>query len=182
MNNNINIYLTDLKDLKNLPDFSELNSTKFKSTDETKGKYKIIEKMKIEKNEKKKVEENFLNYLIDEKINYANFEKIKNHYQEILINNYKKYNSNCVKIKKLKEKNKEYLSLFNNILVENFYISNQDIINYYNIEIEKIKKIIKIKEHELKCYNHLYSRTYKHNYLISIKLEEENKIKCSSSF
>ena len=177
MNNNINIYLTDLKDLKNLPDFSELNSTKFKSTDETKGKYKIIEKMKIEKNEKKKVEENFLNYLIDEKINYANFEKIKNHYQEILINNYNKYNSNCVKIKKLKEKNKEYLSLFNNILVENFYISNQDIINYYNIEIEKIKKIIKIKEHELKCYNHLYSRTYKHNYLISTKLEEENKIK-----
>jgi hypothetical protein len=54
MNNDKNIYLTDLKDLKNLPDFSELNSTKFKSTDETKGKYKIIEKMKIEKNEKKK--------------------------------------------------------------------------------------------------------------------------------
>ena len=177
MNNDKNIYLTDLKDLKNLPDFSELNSTKFKSTDETKGKYKIIQKMKIEKNEKKKIEENFLNYLIEEKINYANFEKIKNHYQEILINNYNKYNSNCVKIKKLKEKNEEYLSLFNKILVENFYISNQDIINYYNIEIEKIKKIIKIKEHELKCYNHLYSRTYKHNYLISNKLEEENKIK-----
>ena len=177
MNNDKNIYLTDLKDLKNLPDFSELNSTKFKSTDETKGKYKIIQKMKIEKNEKKKIEENFLNYLIEEKINYANFEKIKNHYQEILINNYNKYNSNCVKIKKLKEKNEEYLSLFNKILVENFYISNQDIINYYNIEIEKIKKIIKIKEHELKCYNHLYTRTYKHNYLISNKLEEENKIK-----
>ncbi len=177
MNNDKNIYLTDLKDLKNLPDFSELNSTKFKSTDETKGKYKIIQKMKIEKNEKKKNEENFLNYLIEEKINYANFEKIKNHYQEILINNYNKYNSNCVKIKKLKEKNEEYLSLFNKILVENFYISNQDIIDYYNIEIEKKKKIIKIKEHELKCYNHLYTRTYKHNYLISNKLEEENKIK-----
>ena len=59
MNNDKNIYLTDLKDLKNLPDFSELNSTKFKSTDETKGKYKIIQKMKIEKNEKKKLKKIF---------------------------------------------------------------------------------------------------------------------------
>ena len=175
--NNEKIYLTDLKDVKNLPEISELNSTKFKSTDETKGKYKIIEKLEKEKNEKKKNEENFLNYLIDEKINYANFEKIKNHYQDILINNYNKYNSNCIKIQKLKEKNKEYSTIFNKILVENFYISNKDIINYYDIEIEKLKKIIKIKEHELKCYNHLYSRTYKHNYLISKRLEEENKIK-----
>ena len=41
MNNEKYLYLTDLKDVKNLPDNSELNSTKFKSTVETKGKYKI---------------------------------------------------------------------------------------------------------------------------------------------
>ncbi len=129
---------------------------------------------KSKSSEQVKIKENLLNYLIKEKEQYLNFEKIENYYQEKLQNFIKKYNynSNLIKQKKVEEKklNDQFtITLINNMICFKNFNDNYDKI------IDKIKRKILIKTLELDCYNHIYQRTYKTNYLIVKRLDDERE-------
>ena len=131
-------------------------------------------------NYEKELKESFLDFLIQDKTNLAQFNKIENYYRDLFEKNLKKYNDNKNIIKKKKE-----------LLEELSYKLNEIILNSISFEKEKnkltqilileLKEKIKIKEIELEWYKHLHSRTYKTNFLISKRIQEEIKFESVSS-
>ena len=118
------------------------------------------------------IKENLFNFLINEKEKYLDFEKIEKYYQERFQNLIKKYNNNVNIIKKKKEEEKNLKNQFSILLINNLSYS-KTLNEYYENIIPIIKRKILIKKLELDSYNHIYQRTYKNNYLIVKRLDDE---------
>ena len=118
------------------------------------------------------IKENLFNFLINEKEKYLDFEKIEKYYQERFQNLIKKYNNNVNIIKKKKEEEKNLKNQFTILLINNLSYS-KTLNEYYENIIPIIKRKILIKKLELDSYNHIYQRTYKNNYLIVKRLDDE---------
>ena len=137
----------------------------------------LIEKIKSQNFKKNFIEEKFLDFLIHKNTKFADFSQIEQHYLEKTIKNMNQHNLNLIKINKLKKLDLNLSSNINKILLINLNtFENDSKIIKFNEEIEKYKKLIKLKNYELEVYNHIYSRTYKNNYLISKKIKEENEL------
>ena len=124
--------------------------------------------------EEKLVKENLINYLINEKEQFINMKTIEKHYYNNIINLHKKHNQNLLIIKRKKEEEKQLNDKCNLLLIENISYP-KTLINYYDELIKIIKRNILLKKHELDCYIHIYRRTYKMNYLLSKRLDDERE-------
>ena len=173
MNENNKFYLTEIKNKK------QRNNNKIIINNLlTKTNYnELVEKIKSQEYKKNLIEEKFLDFLIHKNTKFADFSQIEQHYLENSIKNMNQHNLNLIKIKKLKDLDSNLSSNINKILLNNLNVFENDFtIIKFNEEIEKYKKLIKLKEYELEVYNHVYSRTYKNNYLISKKINEQNQL------
>lgn len=122
------------------------------------------------------VQEKFLSYLINEKTYFADFEKIKQHYQDRIIENYKNYNRNNDIIREKKKEHQDIINAINQELLKHLQLKHEDLTNLYDNEINALKAKIRLREHELDCYNNSYKRLYKTNYLLKKRYEEIMKI------
>ena len=136
-------------------------------------KSKSVEKKKYftEKYEKD-LKETFLDFLIHEKESFADFNKIENYYKKKLIKNCNKYNENKSIISEKKNIEKQLSFELNEIIINTLVFEEKTNELTENL-MNEIKNQIKIKEIELKWYKNLYSRTYKTNFLLSKRLENE---------
>ena len=124
---------------------------------------------------KELLNDNYLEFIIHEKIKYADMDKITEYYSQKIKSKLKMYNDNEILIeKKKKELNELNMSIYSN-LVKNIkcedFTSNEE---FYNKEIEEIKKEIKHKEHVIEIYKDIYNQSYKLNFKLTKKLDKEN--------
>ena len=123
--------------------------------------------------------EEFLTFLIHEKTQFADLALIEQHYSKLIEKNYNTYNINKIIIK---HKHNELQNVTYDITKTLFTYMNVNECNQleeYDKEIEKLKRDIKIKQLENISYKHIYNRTYKTNYLLANRYQDEiqyNKI------
>ena len=173
MNENNNFYLTEIKSKNQRNNNNIIINNLISKTNYN----ELIEKIKSQNFKKNFIEEKFLDFLIHKNTKFADFSQIEQHYLEKTIKNMNQHNLNLIKIKKLNQLDLNLSSNINKILLINLNTFENDLtIIKFNEEIEKYKKLIKLKNYELEVYNHIYSRTYKNNYLISKKIKEENEL------
>ena len=153
-------------------------SNKLKSTNESSelsNKERRNEKSEKELKEKGKIMENFFDFLINENPNYADFDKVIEYYENKLRNNERIFNQNLDIIKTKKIENEKIQKHIYDIILNNVKLTNPDIDLYYQNLIEKYKKEITLTQHELEVYKNTFNDIYKSNYLLSARLENENK-------
>ena len=153
-------------------------SNKLKSTNESSelsNKERRNEKCEKELKEKGKIMENFFDFLINENPNYADFDKVIEYYENKLRNNERIFNQNLDIIKTKKIENEKIQKHIYDIILNNVKLTNPDIDLYYQNLIEKYKKEITLTQHELEVYKNTFNDIYKSNYLLSARLENENK-------
>ena len=176
-----NLYKTEL------PNFSPSSKSKNslpKSTNTRNRKLKI-NKLLSRKDLNEKIQnislnrqllsEKYLDFIIKEKLNYADVDKITNYYSKKIEQYKQKYDENQNLIIKKKEELKDlnmalYTSLVNHIkfeTTENVDVEQVD-------DIEKTKKEIKAKEHQIEIFKDLYNQSYKINLDLSNKFFLEN--------
>ena len=173
MNENNNFYLTEIKSKNQRNNNNIIINNLISKTNYN----ELIEKIKSQNFKNNFIEENFLDFLIQKNTKFADFSQIEQHYLEKTIKNMNQHNLNLIKIKKLKQLDLNLSSNINKILLINLNTFENDLtIIKFNEEIEKYKKLIKLKKYELEVYNNIYRRTYKNNYLISKKIKEENEL------
>ena len=120
-----------------------------------------------------KFKENFLDYIIHEKTQFADLASIEAHYSNLLISNYHRHNANKLLIKHKKQHVHALSQEITKTLLENFYPIENNELCTYEAQIANLKREIKKKEVEYSSYKHMYSRSYKTNYLLSKRYEDE---------
>ena len=120
-----------------------------------------------------KFKENFLDYIIHEKTQFADLSSIEAHYSNLLISNYHKHNTNKLLIKHKKQQAHSLSQEITKTLLAYFYPIENNELNTYETQIANLKREIKKKEVEYNSYKHIYSRSYKTNYLLSKRYEDE---------
>ena len=133
----------------------------------------LISKITNESKTNQSIQENFLNFVILNNSQYADFTKIEEHYKQKLISINAKFNKNRECINKKKKEYSELLDQIGIELKQNYIIADDSYLAIYNEKINKIRYLIKVKEHEFECYKNIYSRVYKENYLMKKRLEQE---------
>ncbi len=128
--------------------------------------FEVNKDLKQKKSEYGKVKEGLLEFLIEEKANFADFDKIYEHYLKELKSNYRKYNENKLKIQKMQTEYNGIMLSIESKIVNNLSLTKTDL-SFYDYIINNLKKTIRLKEHELECYNNMHSRLYKTNYMIN---------------
>jgi hypothetical protein len=128
-----------------------------------------------------RTKKDFLDFLIQEETRFADLEKIETFYQNISINNFKKYNDNEKEVEKKKLELIKLQELIEQEIVNNLNLKKEDILGYYEKNVQSIKSKITKKEHDIECYLHSKERLYKANYLmkkrlaVELKFEESNE-------
>lgn len=120
-----------------------------------------------------KFKENFLDYIIHEKTQFADLSSIETHYSNLLISNYHKHNTNKLLIKHKKQQSHSLSQEMTKTLLEYFYPIENNELHKFEAQIAELKREIKKKEVEYNSYKHIYSRSYKTNYLLSKRYEDE---------
>lgn len=111
----------------------------------------------------KSTKSEFLEFLIHEETKFADLEKIENYYQSEMIKNYNYFNSRQNLIAKKKLELRQIEETIEQAIVSNVKIKEEDLVSYYDKQIEDLKQNIILKEHDLECYQHMYQRLYKAN-------------------
>ena len=157
----------NFKKLKKLPQKKQL--AKSSSAKEIQQKYKHQQTLAI------RLKQNFLDFLIQEQTNFANLDQVYSFYSERAIENRKRYNDNLIKIQKLKEEEDELHKVIYVEVLKNYPIQKTALETYYDSKISKLNSIVSIYNHNLDCYQNMYKRLYKANYLVKKRMEEEMK-------
>lgn len=138
-----------------------------------------MKEMKINSKEEKalaiRLKQNFLDFLIQDQTNFADLEQVQNFYSDRVLDNKRKYNDNLIRIKKLQEEDEQLsIDIFKEI-IKHYTIQKTTLDAYYDLKIDRLKEIVNMKNHNLECYQNMYKRLYKANYLVKKRLEEEMK-------
>ena len=176
-----NLYKTELKN------YNFTSSYKNKSPKSTKVKPKKIKinnllsrndlnkKIINESKNRKILSEHYLDFMIKEKLNYASVDKIISHYSNKIDEYKKKFDENQNIIKKKKEELKNMNMALYTTLVKNLqFYGKENEEEKPEDEIDKVKKEIQAKEHEIEVYKDLYNESYKLNLNLSNKYSMEN--------
>ena len=176
-----NLYKTELKN------YNFTSSYKNKSPKSTKVKPKKIKinnllsrndlnkKIINESKNRKILSENYLDFMIKEKLNYASVDKIISHYSNKIDEYKKKYDENQNIIKKKKEELKNMnMALYTTLVKYVQFYGKENEEEKPEDEIDKVKKEIQAKEHEIEVYKDLYNESYKLNLNLSNKYSMEN--------
>ncbi len=105
----------------------------------------------------------FLEFLIQEETNFADFQKVETFYQGLRIKNEKHFNANHEKIKRKKEELNFLDNQIEALLIKNLRFDLREKEKECEEQIFKLKDQIKIREHDLECYKHMYDRLYRTN-------------------
>jgi len=176
-----NLYKTELKN------YNFTSSYKNKSPKSTKIKPKKIKinnllsrndlnkKIINESKNRKILSENYLDFMIKEKLNYASVDKIISHYSNKIDEYKKKFdeNQNIIKKKKGELKNMN-MALYTTLVKYVQFYGKENEEEKPEDEIDKVKKEIQAKEHEIEVYKDLYNESYKLNLNLSNKYSMEN--------
>ena len=133
-----------------------------------------INKNLIEKSlNRELLNDNYLEFIIHEKIKYADVDKIIEYYSERINYKLKKYNQNEILIKKKKQELKNLnMEIYSNVVK---FVKLENIKDdYYDKEIDKTKKEINHKEHQIEIFQELYNNSYKLNFKLIKKLDKES--------
>jgi hypothetical protein len=122
-----------------------------------------------------KIKEDFLEYLIHEETRFADLEKIEDHYKHLAVKYFNKFNLNQNEVTRKMNKLKELEDTIAQKVLANVSMKKEDLITFYSNKIKETEIKIKIKSHDLECYQHMHERLYKSNYLIKKRLAEELK-------
>ena len=176
-----NLYKTELKN------YNFTSSYKNKSPKSTKVKPKKIKinnllsrndlnkKIINESKNRKILSENYLDFMIKEKLNYASVDKIISHYSNKIDEYKKKFDENQNIIKKKKEELKNMnMALYTTLVKYLQFYGKENEEEKPEDEIDKVKKEIQAKEHEIEVYKDLYNESYKLNLNLSNKYSMEN--------
>ena len=176
-----NLYKTELKN------YNFTSSYKNKSPKSTKVKPKKIKinnllsrndlnkKIINESKNRKILSENYLDFMIKEKLNYASVDKIISHYSNKIDEYKKKFDENQNIIKKKKEELKNMnMALYTTLVKYVQFYGKENEEEKPEDEIDKVKKEIQAKEHEIEVYKDLYNESYKLNLNLSNKYSMEN--------
>ena len=176
-----NLYKTELKN------YNFTSSYKNKSPKSTKIKPKKIKinnllsrndlnkKIINESKNRKILSENYLDFMIKEKLNYASVDKIISHYSNKIDEYKKKFDENQNIIKKKKEELKNMnMALYTTLVKYVQFYGKENEEEKPEDEIDKVKKEIQAKEHEIEVYKDLYNESYKLNLNLSNKYSMEN--------
>ena len=176
-----NLYKTELPNFKSVPNTkrSSLESTK-KRTKKIKinnllSRNDLNKKIKNLSLNRKLLSEKYLDFMIQEKLNYADVEKIINHYSKKIDDYLQKYDENKNLInKKKQELNDLNMTLYTNLVQHMKFETTEKVDLKQEEEIEKTKKEIKAKEHEIEVFKDLLNQSYKLNLNLSNKFFLEN--------
>ena len=176
-----NLYKTELKN------YNFTSSYKNKSPKSTKVKPKKIKinnllsrndlnkKIINESKNRKILSENYLDFMVKEKLNYASVDKIISHYSNKIDEYKKKFDENQNIIKKKKEELKNMnMALYTTLVKYVQFYGKENEEEKPEDEIDKVKKEIQAKEHEIEVYKDLYNESYKLNLNLSNKYSMEN--------
>ena len=133
-----------------------------------------INKNLIEKSlNRELLNDNYLEFIIHEKIKYADVDKIIEYYSERINYKLKKYNQNEILIRKKKQELKNLnMEIYSNVVK---FVKLENIKDdYYDKEIDKTKKEINHKEHQIEIFQELYNNSYKLNFKLIKKLDKES--------
>ena len=176
-----NLYKTELPNFKSVPNTkrSSLESTK-KRTKKIKinnllSRNDLNKKIKNLSLNRKLLSEKYLDFMIQEKLNYADVEKIINHYSKKIDEYIQRYDENKNLInKKKQELNDLNMTLYTNLVQHMKFETTEKVDLKQEEEIEKTKKEIKAKEHEIEVFKDLLNQSYKLNLNLSNKFFLEN--------
>ena len=176
-----NLYKTELPNFKSVPNTkrSSLESTK-KRTKKIKinnllSRNDLNKKIKNLSLNRKLLSEKYLDFMIQEKLNYADVEKIINHYSKKIDEYIQRYDENKNLInKKKQELNDLNMTLYTNLVQHMKFETTEKVDLKQEEEIEKTKKEIKAKEHEIEVFKDLLNQSYKLNLSLSNKFFLEN--------
>ena len=119
--------------------------------------------------------DNYLEFIIHEKIKYADVDKIIEYYSGKINSKLKKYNDNEALISQKKIELQKLNMVIYSELAKNMKFKNvEKNEDFYDKEIDEIKKEIKHKEHQIEIFQEIYNQSYKLNYKLTKKLEKEN--------
>ena len=171
-----NLYKTELPNFKSVPNTkrSSLESTK-KRTKKIKinnllSRNDLNKKIKNLSLNRKLLSEKYLDFMIQEKLNYADVEKIINHYSKKIDEYIQRYDENKNLInKKKQELNDLNMTLYTNLVQHMKFETTEKVDLKQEEEIEKTKKEIKAKEHEIEVFKDLLNQSYKLNLNLSNK-------------
>ena len=176
-----NLYKTELPNFKSVP------NTKRSSPESIKKRTKKIKinnllsrndlnkKIKNLSLNRKLLSEKYLDFMIQEKLNYADVEKIINHYSKKIDEYIQRYDENKNLInKKKQELNDLNMTLYTNLVQHMKFETTEKVDLKQEEEIEKTKKEIKAKEHEIEVFKDLLNQSYKLNLNLSNKFFLEN--------
>ena len=176
-----NLFPTELKNDNNITTSQRLIPTSVKDTtkkikiNNLLSRNDLTKKIITESWTRQQLSENYLDFMIKEKLDYANIDKIVEHYSSKIDEYKKKYDENIDIIKKKKEELKNIKILIYETLVK--YIQFDETKNEEekpSDELEKLKKEISSKEHQIEAYKELYNRSYKLNLNLANKYSIEN--------
>ena len=119
--------------------------------------------------------EKYLDFIINEKLNYADVDKITNYYSKKIDEQKQKFdeNQNLINTKK-KELKDLNIALYTTLVNHMKFKSTEKIDVKRDEDIEKTKKEIKTKEHQIEIFKDLYNQSYKINLKLSNKFFMEN--------
>ena len=176
-----NLYKTELPNFKSVPNSrssfpkSTKNKTKKIKINNLLSRNDLNKKIKNISLNRKLLSENYLDFMIQEKLNYADVEKIINHYSKKIDEYTQRYDENKNLInKKKQELNDLNMTLYTNLVQHMKFETTEKVDLKQEEEIEKTKKEIKAKEHEIEVFKDLLNQSYKLNLSLSNKFFLEN--------
>ena len=123
---------------------------------------------------RKLLSENYLDFLIKEKLIYADIDKIAAHYSKKIDEYKQRYDENQNIInQKRKELQDLNMELYKNIVNHMQFENTENFDERPDQEIEKTKKEIKAKEHQIEVFKDIYNQSYKLNLNLSNKFSLE---------
>lgn len=151
----MSLYLTEVikKRSRSLSHNASFSSSPYKTT-EDKEEIRLTKETKI------------LNFLIEEETRFADLEKIELFFQRQAIKNYSRFNANQKKINDLKSELTEIEEMIELEIVLNMRMKHEEIVESYNLEIEKTNEKILEADYDLECYTNMHDRLYKTTYML----------------
>ena len=119
------------------------------------------------------IEEQYINYIVTHSTKYSDIEKIEKQFKSLSIQKYIIYNKNKTKITTLKNISNTLSNQIHSSLVKHFHISIDSLLSHYNNELCKLKRLLKIKEHEQETYKTIYNRLYHNNIFLNKRIQSE---------
>ena len=119
------------------------------------------------------IEEQYINYIVTHSTKYSDIEKIEKQFKSLSIQKYVIYNKNKSKITSLKNISNTLTTEIYSSLVKHFHISIDSLLSHYNAELSKLRRLLKIKEHEQATYKTVYNRLYHNNIFLNKRIQSE---------